>query len=90
MSKFVLVATASTLIAAKLCQPIEPSFKRMIENLTPEEQESVSKKDLKKMESKMLIKLGFDFNHPNGADFIDRFIHLIGYGDKIQVKEQAL
>ena len=38
----------------------------------------------------MLTKLGFDFNHPNGADFIDRFFHLIGYGDKEQVTDFAL
>jgi len=77
-----LIATTSILIAAKLCQPIEPSFKRMLEHLTLLEQETVTKKDVKKMESRMLTKLGFDFNHPNGSDFIDRFVHLIGYGDK--------
>ena len=49
-------------MAAKLEQPISPSFNRMITLLTDEEQRFVSKAQLITLEEKILVKFGFDFN----------------------------
>lgn len=58
------LATISMLIAAKLEQPISPSFNRMISLLTDDERMDVTKKNLVTLESDILVKLGFDFNFP--------------------------
>jgi hypothetical protein len=49
-------------MSAKLEQPISPSFSRMINLLTDEEKQYVTKKSLIDLEAQILIKLGFDFN----------------------------
>jgi hypothetical protein len=51
-------------MAAKLEQPIQPSFMRMISLLTEEEQDLVSKEALIDLEVQILTTLGFDFSYP--------------------------
>lgn len=51
-------------MAAKLEQPISPSFTRMISLLTEEEKKSVTKQKLIDLETNILITFGFDFNFP--------------------------
>ena len=58
------LATICVLMSAKLEQPISPSFSRMINLLTDEEKENVTKKSLIDLEASILVKLGFDFNFP--------------------------
>jgi hypothetical protein len=60
----VILATICVLMAAKLEQPISPSFNRLIGMLTPEEQKYVSKPALIEMETQIILTLGFDFNFP--------------------------
>ena len=62
--KVLSLATISILLAAKLEQPISPSFTRMISLLTEEEQQLVTKQDLIDLEEKILVLLGFDFTFP--------------------------
>lgn len=59
-----LVAT-STIIAAKLEQPMTPSIKRMIKLLTIEEQHGIEKENVIKLERQMLTLLSFDFSAPS-------------------------
>jgi phosphohistidine swiveling domain-containing protein len=59
-----MLATVSMLMAAKLEQPISPSFSRMIGLLTDEEQLNVSKSGLIQLESDILVVMNFDFNFP--------------------------
>jgi len=58
------LATVSLLIAAKIDQPISPSFTRMINLLSEEEQKSVTKAKLVALEADILVRMGFDFNFP--------------------------
>ena len=58
------LATIATLMSAKLEQPISPSFTRMINLLSEQEREYVTKQSLIDLEAQILIKLGFDFNFP--------------------------
>ena len=58
------LATISILMAAKLEQPISPSFTRMINLLTEDEKKFVSKQQLIDLEYHILQILGFDFNFP--------------------------
>ena len=60
----VSLATICVLMSAILEQPISPSYTRMINLLTDEEKQYVSKQSLIDLESQILIKLGFDFYFP--------------------------
>ena len=51
-------------MAAKLEQPISPSFTRMISLLTEEEKKIVTKQKLIDLEFNILVMFGFDFNFP--------------------------
>lgn len=60
----VCLATICLLLAAKMEQPISPSFNRLIGLLTEEEKKYVSKPGLIELESHILVKMGFDFGFP--------------------------
>jgi hypothetical protein len=61
-NSIVVLSTACILIAAKLEQPISPSFTRMISLLREDEKKVVTKAKIVEMEGKILTKFGFDFN----------------------------
>jgi hypothetical protein len=58
------LATVSMLVAAKLEQPISPSFSRMISLLSDDEKKNVTKKQLIELEADILVVMGFDYNFP--------------------------
>lgn len=66
-------------MAAKLEQPISPSFTRMISLLTEEEKKSVTKQKLMDLETNILIMFGFDFNFPGPIQSMERYLRLLDY-----------
>lgn len=66
-------------MAAKLEQPISPSFTRMISLLTEEEKKSVTKQKLIDLETNILIMFGFDFNFPGPIQSMERYLRLLDY-----------
>jgi hypothetical protein len=66
-------------MAAKLEQPISPSFTRMISLLTEEEKKSVTKQKLIDLETNILIMFGFDFNFPGPLQSMERYLRLLDY-----------
>ena len=78
-TKIVALSTISMLMAAKLEQPISPSFSRMISLLSPEEKERVTKQDLITLEAHILITLGFDFNFPGPLQSMERFLRILNF-----------
>jgi hypothetical protein len=75
--KICLLATVATLMAAKLEQPMSPSFNKMIALLSEDEQKYVTKKRLIDLEEKVLIALSFDFNIPNPIVPLERYLRLL-------------
>ena len=73
------LATISMLMAAKLEQPISPSFTRMINLLSDEERPNVSKESLIALEFDILHKLNFDFNFPGPIQSMERYLRLLEY-----------
>lgn len=73
------LATISILLAAKLEQPISPSFTRMINLLTDDEKKFVSKQQLIDLEAHILVILGFDFNFPGPVQSMERFLRILDY-----------
>lgn len=68
-----MLATIALLMAAKIEQPISPSFNRMI-NLLPEKQrERISKEDLIQLEEKIIFALEFDFHYASSVTFLERY-----------------
>jgi hypothetical protein len=66
-------------MAAKLEQPISPSFTRMISLLTEDEKKSVTKQKLIDLETNILIVFGFDFNFPGPLQSMERYLRLLDY-----------
>jgi hypothetical protein len=83
------LATISMLLAAKLEQPISPSFQRMISLLSDDEQKLVTKKGLIDLEADILFRLGFDFNFPGPIQSLERFLRLLGYDLNSTVQEMS-
>lgn len=72
-----LLATTALLIAAKIEQPISPSFNRMI-TLLPESQRSrVTKPDLIDLEDQIVWALDFDFGYASPVTFLERYQRLL-------------
>ena len=74
---YALAATV-TLIAAKLEQPISPSFNRMIALLPASQQQIISKTDIIKLEEQILIALQFSIHYAGPIPFVDRFMRILG------------
>ena len=69
----VLLATICLLLAAKLEQPMSPSFQRMI-NLLPEETRSaVTKQRLVEMEETIIKELNFQMHYAGPIPYLSRF-----------------
>lgn len=74
-----LLSTTCVLLAAKLEQPISPSFSRMISILPDEERDFVTKEQIVDLEAHMLITFGFDFNFPNPLHSMERYLRILDY-----------
>lgn len=74
---FVLGATV-TLMAAKLEQPISPSFNRMLALLPPVEQARTNKQDLVDLEERILLALEFGLHAAGPIPFLERFQRIFG------------
>ena len=74
---FALGATV-TLLAAKLEQPISPSFNRMLALLPSEEQRRISKKHLIDLEEQILNALQFSLHFAGPMPFLERYQRLLG------------
>jgi transcription initiation factor TFIIIB Brf1 subunit/transcription initiation factor TFIIB len=81
------------LIAAKLEQPQVPNYQNMIyayDDLKGQEDSTLTKADIKQMEEKILVQLGFDFNFSSPRHFLDRFIRILDVHCSEDTKTLAL
>ena len=67
------LAAAVMLMAAKMEQPISPSFNRMLALLPPSEQKNITKADLIKLEEKILLSLEFSVHYAGPLPFLERY-----------------
>ena len=65
------------LLAAKLKEPVTPSYENMVKFLSNQEMVSVTKEEVNEMEKDILVRFGFDFNFPNPIEFVDRYLRLL-------------
>merc|ERR1712151_966542 len=71
-----MLATTALLMAAKIEQPISPSFNRMI-NLLPDSQRGrIRNYDLIDLEEKIVFALEFDFHYSSPITFLERYQRL--------------
>ena len=66
------------LIAAKLEQPMQPSFNKMIDLLPNLERRKTSKEDLIALEKKVIVALDFDLQFVSPLCFMDRYQRVFG------------
>ena len=68
-----LMATISLLLAAKLEQPMSPSFQRMIALLPEDSRASVTKEKLVMMEETIIKELHFRMHFAGPIPFLQRY-----------------
>lgn len=73
---FALAATVM-LMAAKMEQPISPSFNRMLALLPSAEQTKITKADLVNLEERILVDLEFGVHYAGPIPFIERYQRLL-------------
>jgi hypothetical protein len=73
------LAISSLLLAAKLEQPISPSFSKMINLIPDDERKNLTKEILIDLEGDILIRLGFDFNYPCPIQTMERFLRILNF-----------
>ena len=71
------------LIAAKLEQPMSPSFEKMVIHLTNAERCQTTNKDLINLEVDIGHRFGWNFNFQGPCEFIDRYVRILSI-DKIK------
>lgn len=75
--QLVHLATISTLIAAKLEQPMSPCFEKMLIHLSPIERQKTSNADLIKLELEIGHRFNWNFNFQGPVEFIDRYMRIL-------------
>lgn len=70
------------LLAAKLEQPIQPSYNRMIKLLNKKEKQMVGKEQLEELELEIIFMFGCDFNFHGPIHFVDRYLRILDYGNE--------
>ena len=78
-------------MAAKLDQPMSPSFNKMIALLPEEVASSLSKQDLIDLETLVIRELDFSFERDGPLIFLERFERLleVDLAKNTRVKEKA-
>ena len=77
--KMCILATVCMLMAAKLEQPISPSFSKMLGLLSEDEQKTITINQMINLEADILVKLSFDFNFASPIQSMERYLRLLDY-----------
>jgi len=88
-----ILACSCLLIAAKLEQPQVPNYQNMIyayEDLKGQEESTITKADIKSMEERILVQLGFDFSFSSPRHFLDRYTRVLDQECSEETKTLAL
>ena len=73
------LAVVCILMAAKMEQPISPSFNRMILLLYENHKIKLKKADILNLEEKILLTLEFSCHHVSAVPFLERFLRIFGF-----------
>lgn len=85
-----VIAVTSTIMSAKLEQPMTPSISRMIKLLSDSEQEYVTKERVMKCEAEILITFDFDFNFVNPWPVLERFTRISGQHNNFKIDQVSI
>jgi hypothetical protein len=76
------MATISLLLAAKLEQPMFPSFERMINLIPPHQRQGMNQRELVLLEEVILKELEFNMHFAGPIPFLERFLRLLEIDDE--------
>ena len=82
---WVQMAAVCVLMAAKLNQPVSPSFNRMIEQIPEDKRQAVSKSALIQLEFKIVTALEFELQWAGPMVTLERYLYLLGFHKNTQV-----
>ena len=75
------------LIAAKLEEPVSPSYKILIRTMNDLHKANVQKRDLLRLEEKILIALEFSCHHISPIPFLERYFRIFGIDNGIKDRQ---
>lgn len=75
--ELVAIATISILMAAKVEEPVSPSFSRMINLLQPDQKNLVTRQNLILLEMDVIRRLQFEVLKETVVPFVERYIMLL-------------
>ena len=68
-------------MAAKLAQPISPSFTRMISLLKQQNIDHIEKQHMIDLEESIIRTLDYNLQNVSAGDFVERYLRLFGLDD---------
>ena len=75
------------LIAAKLEEPVSPSYNFLIKTMSDQHKVIVAKDDLLRLEEKILVALEFSCHHISPIPFLERYFRLFGIDNGIRDRQ---
>ena len=75
------LATIALLLAAKLEQPMFPSFERMINLIPTHQRQGMTQHTLVMLEEVILKELAFNMHYAGPLPFLERFLRLLGLAE---------
>ena len=66
-------------MAAKLAQPVSPSFTRLISLLQSQNINHIEKQHIVDLEESIIRTLDFNLQNVSAGDFVERYLRLVGF-----------
>ena len=77
----ITLSVTCLLMAAKLAQPISPSFTRMISLLKQQNIDHIEKQHMIDLEESIIRTLDYNLQNVSAGDFVERYLRLFGLDD---------
>ena len=77
----ITLSVTCLLMAAKLAQPISPSFTRMISLLKQQNIDHIEKQHMIDLEESIIRTLDYNLQNVSAGDFLERYLRLFGLDD---------
>ena len=87
--QYIVLATASVILAGKMQEEISPSIDHVISLLNYRESRYVSKQALIDLEHDIIVRFGFDFNFPGPVESMDRFLRILDQNKNSRVRRMC-
>ena len=86
----ITLSVTAILLAAKLEQPMQPSFRRLIAYLEKEHATTVERQEVVDLEENILRSFNFSMQYVSPIPFLERFLRIFGLDQKENVSANKI